>query len=274
MLSFAFVATFYETAHAVDKNLVKGGLLGAGAVGLTAAAAAGGGAAMTAGIATAGFGIGNILLFSATWIVNGLVYLNMALGAFVGLPVYAVIGGAGALISAATSSALFLPAVIIAAAAASGYFIYKYVKNKKAKEAISPFGAPNANKIGRITDSAQTANEKLAASTTAAKKSGRITDEVQTPPAADSLVAAHNPSLPAEIIPGIAAPAKSSQKNNNSSSQALKKKYDIAYQNYMHLLENDTSNGASAEVTQAYEQFKSAQSEYRDYIKANPEVSK
>lgn len=251
MVSFAFVAMFYETATASTKHLIIGGLVGAGAV-LAWPTIVGGVTAIAGGVAAAGTAVvGAVAAGGAA--VGGAV---AGAGAAIGGAVTAGFGAVGGAIAAITASPLFVPALIIAGLAVAGVFIYKHFKDKKAKESVSPFGPSTSKNTGRITETAPAADKNAA-----------------------EPAAAANPALPdknsSKNISGASEQTASPQQAyQDVSSKGIKDRYTAAYQNYVRLLESDTSNGTSAEIMQAFQQLKNAQTEYRDYLEAHPEAAK
>ncbi|HNY10189.1 MAG TPA: hypothetical protein PKK26_01230 [Candidatus Wallbacteria bacterium] len=240
IISFAFVGMFYETSQASIKHLVIGGIIGAGAVlawptitgavASIAGAAVAGGAAVTSAVAVGGAAVGGAVAGA---------------GAAVGGAItggFAAIGGA---VAAITASPLFLPILAIVAVAVVGYFVYKHFKNKAAKTPTTTADNPydSTTTTGRITDSTTT--------TTTATTDKNTTPTTTT--AADTTV-----STP------------TTQSVQDSSAKSYKDKYTAAYQNYIKLLQTDTSNGTSAEIMQAFQQLKQAQDEYKNYLDSNP----
>ncbi len=243
IISFAFVGMFYETAQASIKHLVVGGLLGAGAVlawpTITGAVAAMAGGVMAAGTAVAG------AVATGGALAGGAI---AGTGAAVGGAVTAGFGAIGGAIAAITASPLFIPALIIGAVAITGYFVYKHFKNKAAdpaaKAAENPF--ENAPATGRITDTAPAVSDNK-----------NVTPATATPDFKnDAGVKPENQAV-----------------DQNSAAKSVKDKYTASYQNYIRLLQTDSSNGTSPEIMQAFQQLKQSQDEYRTYLDAHPEAA-
>lgn len=253
MISFAFVALFSETANASAKHLIVGGLVGAGAV-LAWPTIVGGVTALASGaVAVGGAVTGAVAVGGAA--VGGAV---AGVGTAIGGAVTAGFGAVGGAVAAITASPLFFPALLIAGAVVAGVFIYKHFKDKKAKEAVSPFGPTVSKTSGRITEPAAAADKNAA----------------EPSPAANPALPNKNQTPANKNVSGAAEQAKPQQTYKDDSSKAIKDRYTAAYQNYVRILESDSSNGTSPELMQAFQQLKNAQTEYRDYLDAHPEASK
>ncbi len=252
MVSFALVSMFYDTARASTKHLIVGGLIGAGAV-IAWPTIVGGVSALAGGAVAMGTAAAGAVAVGGA-AVGGAV---AGVGAAVGGAVTAGFGAVGGAVAAITASPLFLPALIIAGVAIAGVFIYKHFKDKKAKESVSPFGPSVSKNSGRITDTNEPAGKNSA----------------EPAPAVNPTLPSSQPAANKNIASAIEQ-AKPQQTYQDDSSKAVKDRYTAAYQNYVRLLESDSSNGTSAEIMNAFQQLKNAQTEYRDYLEAHPEVAK
>lgn len=251
MVSFAFVAMFYETASASAKHLIVGGLIGAGAV-IAWPTIVGGVTAIAGGIGAAGAAAAGAVAVGGA-AVGGAV---AGVGAAVGGAVTAGFGAVGGAVAAITASPLFLPALIVVGAIVAGVLIYKHFQNKKDKESVSPFSAVDSKNNGRITDSAPTVDKNSAE------------------PAVSSSVPSDKNQSVSKNVSGATEQPSSKQAYQDDSSKGIKDRYTAAYQNYVRLLESDSSNGTSAEIMNAFQQLKTAQTEYRNYLEAHPEAAK
>lgn len=253
MVSFALVSMFYDTARASTKHLIVGGLIGAGAV-IAWPTIVGGVSALAGGAVAMGTAAAGAVAVGGA-AVGGAV---AGVGAAVGGAVTAGFGAVGGAVAAITASPLFVPALIIAGVAIAGVFIYKHFKDKKDKESVSPFGPSVSKNNGRITD-------------TGAPPAGK--NVAEPAPAANPMLPASQPAANKNIA-SASEQAKPQQTHKDDSSKAIKDRYTAAYQNYVRLLESDSSNGTSAEIMNAFQQLKNAQTEYRNYLEAHPEVAK
>jgi len=243
MLSFSLVSMFYEVsrAQAAVKHLIAGGLIGAGAV-LAWPTIIGGVTALASGaVAIGGAAAGAVAAGGAA--VGGAI---AGTGAAVGGAVVGGFGAVGGAIAAITASPLFLPALLIAGVVIGGIFVYKYFKDKEAKKSVSPYSNVTPAK-GRISDDSK--NDKNA-------------DKNAISSSGSSIIATDT-----QASTKTTQPDKISY--NEDSSKAVKDRYTAAYQNYIRLLQNDSSNGTSLEITNAFKELKTVQEEYRNYLEAN-----
>ncbi len=251
MISFALVSMFYDTARASTKHLIAGGLIGAGAV-LAWPAIIGGVSSLAGGAVAMGTAAAGAIAVGGAAVGGAIA----GTGAAVGGAVTAGFGAVGGAVAAIAASPLFLPALIIAGVVIAGVFVYKHFKDKKAKESVSPFNPQVTKSSGRITESVEPADKNKT-----------------------SDLPAVNPTLPSIQQPSdkntsVSTSIDSRQVYQDDSSKAIKDRYTAAYQNYVRLLESDMSNGSSPEILKAFEQLKSAQTDYRNYLDAHPEAVK
>lgn len=254
ILSFAIVGTFHDTARASVKHLVVGGVIGAGAV-LAWPTIVGGVTAIAGGVGAAGAAVAGAVATGGAMAGGAIAGVGTAVGG----AVTAGFGAIGGAVAAITASPLFVPALIIAGVAIAGFFIYKHFSKKSASKAAekaneNPFETQAPTSGGRITDAAPTV----------------VTDKNTTPGAATTTADKNVSATPEQVFTQSTKPVD----NQDSSSKSLKDKYTAAYQNYVRLLQNDTTNGSSPEIMQAFQQLKQSQDEYRAYLDAHPEAAK